>query len=357
MRNKNLVSLMMLLAVILFWQPPINAKTGLTTLKEQFKAGQSFTAIEKMDMEVQIEAAGNDFKLKLASGIGYRYTVKQVSKEGAMTIGLAIYSLYNDLPDVMGVSTSFDSTDPFAVPHPSNLMTNCLVGQEIEAELRPDATVSDVKFSDAFLDWILECSKKQKKSLTKEQFKGLVLQAVGDRIAKAEASLEQGVFTEKPVKVGDSWEKTVKMDNAGFGLIFRTTYTLKQRLKGLALVEVNAKILGVGTESGQDSYDFLNLSGWLQGTIAVNEANGWMHDFDLKFAIDGEVQLKTSAKGDDANNKTAPKNAAEAIDAGNPGAAGTKEELAQAQDGKTEAETAETGKFCVSATIIRRPLE
>jgi hypothetical protein len=353
MQKWYIVSLMAFLAVALLPQPQVKAETERVSLKEQFKVGQSFSAIEKMDLEVRIEAAENDLIMKLASGLGYRYTVKHLTKEGGKTVGLAIYSLYNDMPGGMGISNLFDSTDPFALPQANNLFTAGLTGQEIELEFRPDNTVSNVKFSDAFLDWILHCFKKKKTSIAKEQLQQQVLQMLEGQITKSDASLEQGIFPDKPVALGESWEKKVKLDNAGFGLTFLMTCQLKQRLNDLSLIEVKGKILGVGTESNTDAYEFRDLSGWLKGQIAVGEKDGWMHDFDLKFAIDGEIHLKPAADFDSKNAEAVPDEAIGA--AGSRKVAMTKNEETGAGNGKTTADS--TGKFHFNAILSRKALK
>jgi hypothetical protein len=313
-QKKYTVSLLVFWAVILILQPPIQAGNEQVTLKERFKAGQSFKAVDQLDLQVQIEAAEITTKIKITSGLGYRYTVKRVAAKGGMTVGMAVYSIFNEMPGETGQNTYFDSTDPLMLPKFNDLFSVNLVGQEIEMEIEPGGRVGNVKFSDAFLDRVLRYSKKDKTPLTKEQLQEQVLQSFGDRIAKPENSLEQGVFPGRPVAVGESWNKQIKLENNGLNLDFQVTYTLKQRLDGIALITVTAKLDGIKSESGDGTYEYRNLTGWLKGMIAVIETCGWMRDFDIKFGIDGEAWLKPTGSANEPHNEATSEKAAPGIE-------------------------------------------
>jgi hypothetical protein len=350
MQKRSIVCLLAFLAFTLIFQSQTKAETERVNLKERYKAGQSFEVVEQLNLQIQIGTAEIANKIKIASGLGYCYTVKQVTAEGGMTVGLAIHSIFNETPGGMGQNTAFDSTDPFALPQLNNLLSAYLVGQEVEVEIKPDGAVGNVKFSDAFLDRVLQYSKSNKTSITKEQLQEQVLQSFRGRVAKPENSLEQGIFSGKPVAVGESWDKEIKMENPGFNLSFQATYTLKQRLNGIALIEVAAKISNVNSESGGETYEYLNMTGWLKGTIAVSEASGWMRNFDLKFVIDGEARLNptTATTNESKNEETAATGGAEA------------EAIVAADD---EAETADNSdeeskaKMHVEASLSRKPFD
>jgi hypothetical protein len=69
------------------------------------------------------------------------------------------------------------------------------------------------------------------------------------------------------------------------------------------VIEIVAKVLGVSSESGKATYECYNMDGWLKGTITVIEACGWMRDFDLRFAVDGEIQPLKSADAEAENSE------------------------------------------------------
>ncbi|MGD9153979.1 MAG: DUF6263 family protein [Bacillota bacterium] len=350
MLSRFALILLVFIAVVSSCGPQIMAKTQRVTLTERIKAGQSFTAVEQLQMEVQIEVEENVLKLKSTSGLGYRYTVKKVKPEGGRTIGLAIYSLYNENPGGLGYNTTFDSTDPLALPQIANLFTVCLVGQELEVEIGPDGSVGNVTFSKRFLNWLLQCAKKNKTPLTKEQFKEQVAQALDGQFSHAENSLEKGIFPDRPVAVGDFWEKEVKLDNSGFKMSLQTTYTLKQRLNGIALIEVTAKVLGIEVESGDQTYQFCNMGGRLRGTMAVMEACGWIRDFDLQFTVDGELRLGSDT-GHTEGTALAPQKTGADRSAVNALTAPVMEDVSQTDESDTQIK----GKFHIAASLNRKP--
>jgi hypothetical protein len=350
MLRRFTLSLLVFTAVVSTCGAQIKAETQRINLTERIDAGQSFTAVEQLKMEVQVEAAENTLKLKFTSGLGYRYTVKKVKPEGGKTIELAIYSLYNDSPGGLGHNMVFDSTDPLALPQIKNLFTVCLAGQEIEVEFRPDGSVSNVVFSKTFLNWLLQCAKKNRTPFTKEQFKEQVLQALECQFSKDKNSLEKGVFPDRPVAVGDFWKKEVVFDSSGFRMSFQTTYTLKKRLNGIALIEVAAKVLGVGVESGDQTYEFCNMNGRLQGTMGVNEACGWIRDFDLQFAVDGELRFGPNADHTEVSVTTPPKTGEVGL-AVKTGTAAATQEVFQPE----EPITGTKGKFHITAFFNRKP--
>jgi len=90
-------------------------------------------------------------------------------------------------------------------------------------------------------------------------------------------------FPDKPVKVGDSWERTMNV-KAQFPMSINATYTLKEVHNGIATLGVEGDFSFDSDSDLAKQGALSNLSGTQTGTLKIDIATGW--------TLNGELEQK-----------------------------------------------------------------
>ncbi|MEL6719885.1 MAG: DUF6263 family protein [Bacteroidota bacterium] len=122
----------------------------------------------------------------------------------------------------------------------------------------------------------------------------------GAETIKQSMSQMTGFFPDEPVKVGDTWTKSNKVE-AGMAMLVETTYTLRERKDGTAFIDFNAKVTsdpdakGIEMMGMQMQYD---LAGTQSGTIQVDEKTGWTKETKGKQEMKGKMNMSGGPTGE-----------------------------------------------------------
>jgi hypothetical protein len=131
-----------------------------------------------------------------------------------------------------------------------------------------------------------EAARDTLRKQLKEQF--------GDEAIRAQMEQMLAIYPEKPVAIGDSWRRRSSI-TAGFPMLLESTYTLRGRKDGLALVDVVTKLSrnpdGKPLKMGPATLSF-DLSGTQQGQFSIAEASGWVERSDLKQKFGGTLKME-----------------------------------------------------------------
>jgi hypothetical protein len=102
-----------------------------------------------------------------------------------------------------------------------------------------------------------------------------------------------GVFPAEPVAVGDVWYDSMSM-NLGFPLDVDTTYILKARKNGVAVIDSIAKMDMGDAEKSIDMGPMkmnMQLAGAMNGTSEVEEATGWTKKSAVTMTFSGIIKM------------------------------------------------------------------
>jgi hypothetical protein len=295
---KKIYRLALYLIVGLVGISGVRAETGRVLLKENFKEGQSYNLLERINFRIAFGEGEEVIGVNMSLGLGYRFSILRCTPNGELTSKMWFHSIYFENPGVFGQIDTYDSTDPFAVPTQNSLIYAYLVGNEIETRVDRDGKLLDIRISEVYLDNIVKFLKNHGITVNKQELKDGVTANLGQYLSSESNGVEQGVYVKEPVGAGDSWNKLTRSDNNGLKLTFQTTYTLKERRNGVALIHCRSVIVAMENQSASNSTEFSDAAGGMEGDIEVDEASGWIRRIHLQTAITGTVRDKKKPKAE-----------------------------------------------------------
>jgi hypothetical protein len=174
------------------------------SLKWTFKEGTTFYANSITDMDMKMSFMGQDIDLKMKMTAVQRFKVTAATPK-ATTIEMTMLTMKMEAEGIPG-----------GIPGLGDLGDR-VKGATITATLDEKQAVTKVTGYDKFLEKLAGDDENLKKVM-KQQFSEA---AIGQMVSQ--------VFSfgpDKPVKVGDSWNRTDKMPAAGFEAVVKQKYTL-----------------------------------------------------------------------------------------------------------------------------------
>lgn len=116
---------------------------------------------------------------------------------------------------------------------------------------------------------------------TKEQFKKM--------FSKEQANSMLGMmfqmYPDKPVRVGESWEKEIETSMAEIKMTVKGKYTLKSVKDGVANILVAGKFSGKGSMNQNGMSMDMDMDGDQSGQINIGLSDGYLKDSDYKMDI------------------------------------------------------------------------
>jgi len=98
-------------------------------------------------------------------------------------------------------------------------------------------------------------------------------------------------YPDKPVKVGESWEKEIETGIAGLGMKMKSRFKLMDVKDGIAIIDIKSSYKGKGNvQKGTVPLD-MDMEGEQNGSMRINLSTGYLVDADYKIAIDAEASL------------------------------------------------------------------
>ena len=193
--------------------------------------------------------------------------IQKTIEDGSMDIKLTTLSMQMEQVNPM-MSMTFDSENP-EKNEPADMVEGmkALVGKEYMLTMSPQGKILELEteggaFSGAF-------DNVPNGAAMEEQMEA----QFGTSAIRQSMSQMTGFFPDEPVKVGDVWTKSNKIES-GMAMLIETTYTLKERKNGIAYIDFSAKVTsdpdakGIEMMGMQMQYD---LAGTQSGTIQVDE--------------------------------------------------------------------------------------
>jgi hypothetical protein len=151
-----------------------------------------------------------------------------------------------------------------------------LKGQRFKIRVTPAGEVlgaSETEAAVVRLAETLEPANDEERALMKESLR----EQYGDVAMREAMERVLAIYPEKPVKVGESWTRSVATTK-GFPLIVKSTYTLKEATADSVVIEEKGEVtsdskpIANPPSAGSNSY---TLMGGQTGTIALARDTGW----------------------------------------------------------------------------------
>lgn len=249
------------------------------SLKWSLKEGETMYAKNVADMDMQMTVMDKDVAIKMKITSVQQYKVVSV-KPGATKIEMKILSIKTDVEGLPGGAGTGDIGER---------VKNVVIG----ATLNNDLEVTKVEGYDKFIDKLADGDENVRKQMKAQFSESMVGQMVSQ------------VFTfapKKPVKAGDTWERTDKIAAGGLG-----DATVKQKYKLDSVSGTVAKIAldgalsfkeGDGTipglPEGVKIEKFDMKSDKYKGTLQFDTKAGRLVETKLNMDINGAVTMSAN---------------------------------------------------------------
>lgn len=263
-------------------------------LSLQPTASDTFTYQTINNTETKISIMGMDQIVMMEQTTDQEYKIKDIASDGTVNLTVATTAIKIEQTNPM-MNMSFDSEKPEeAEPKGTLDGLSELIGKEIDVKLSKTGELVSVNMPEDMFNGVFDNNPGGDQ--VKQQMEGLF----GEQSMKSSFTQLTGFYPEQPVKVGDSWTKE-NLIETGMKMNVKTTYTLRERKGGVAMIDFKSDVATVMDGDGIEmmgmkmSYD---LKGTQEGTITVNEKTGWASKTEGEQDMKGKMNMSGGAMGD-----------------------------------------------------------
>lgn len=258
----------------------LNLKVGKTYSQNYISKNTITQTINGMEQVIQMEiTSGMDFKVNENLGGKYLMNVSYSSLVMKM----------NSPMGEMTFSSKNESGDIFST------IMKAMVGKEFNIEILRNGTISKIENIDNIFGGIFksfpEISEPQK-----QQILAQLRQAYGKKAFKGNIEMITAIFPNRKVKVGESWNNSVKLE-AGMSGVMNNTFTLKDIkpnaifIEGVSLISTENKDAYIQVKGMPTKYD---LVGKMKTSYKIDPQSNWIVEGIIEQEVSGEVTIKTN---------------------------------------------------------------
>ena len=242
-------------------------------LKFNLQKGEKFLYTAGMDMHSRQSVMGKDMDVNTKMDMSYTFEVTGDSA-GWKQVNATISKIAMNM-DAGGMQIKFDSDDPASLDSTNPMakvgqIFGAMKGGKFGFTMNEKGKVGNVT-------GIREMMEHAVASLNDPTASTALIAGLSKTFDENQfkQNLEQsfGIYPDKPVKAGDSWNKTMTMNNAGIIMKMDNTYTLESVDNNNANVKMSSKI-----SSGSDSAKLMgmnmDMNGTMEGTMQFDIATG-----------------------------------------------------------------------------------
>ncbi|GAC1585000.1 MAG: hypothetical protein NVS3B19_01880 [Ginsengibacter sp.] len=258
------------------------AQTGYVELKFNLPKSVPYEYVMGMNMKMNQNVMGQDVNVDM----NYKYNyVFEVIKDSAnwKTVKSTVKSVRMEMT-TMGTTMVGDTEVPVKDPNsPDGQMTqviNAMKGSELTFMINNKGDVGKITGFEAM-------AERMKKSMPQ----GSQSQMAGMDESSFRQNIQQsfGAYPEKPVKVGDTWEKSVTTKSQGMDILSKNTYTLESVTGDDANVKIVSKLSSNGTmNTGAMTADVV-MTGNSNGNMQYIISSGLPQHADLNMKMDMKI--------------------------------------------------------------------
>lgn len=244
------------------------------TLKMRLAPGDHFKQEMDMTMDMGIDMMGQTMKTDMGMKGIMDFVVTGDTgnlKKLKMTYETMSMKMKIDAPGVEGIN--MDSI--------MNKSTENIKGKSVVMLINDKNEIIDVTgFEDVMVnDNLDDATKTQiKKMFSKEQMNSML-------------GMMFQMYPDKPVKVGESWEKEIETSLAEVKMKMKGKYTLKSVKDGVAFIDLSGKFTGKGSMNQNGMAIDMDMDGSQDGTVNIGIADGYLKDSDFKMDMKANMNV------------------------------------------------------------------
>ncbi|HVK97014.1 MAG TPA: DUF6263 family protein [Flavisolibacter sp.] len=259
-----------------------NNSSKTIDLKLNLTKGSTYTYSMLMDMNMSQKMMGQEMSMKNAIGFDYVFDVINDSA-GWKLIDATISRITVDM-DGGGMKVQYDTDKPSQdTAGPMGMMTKmfgAMKGAKFSFTMNNEGKIGEVMGLKEMQQQMTsglpnEMPEEGMNTFNQENFRQNIEQAFA-------------VYPGKPVKVGDSWSKSMVINNQGMEIKSENTYTLDKVSGDVASIKVVSK-LG-SADSAQINNAQIKMAGTSNGTMNFNIPSGMIADGNLDMALEMSIK-------------------------------------------------------------------
>ena len=265
-------------------------------LRLNLKKGQAFEQVISVQQKVSQTIQKQKMDTTTKTRFRMRMEVLENSSDGNLRIKTIYKTVQMDLLMKGAGRTDFtmhyDSTKPGEKIEPAMHAFKALVGQSITSTVSPVGEVLKIEGWDKLANGMANSMKIP--AAQRAQFLKSMQASMKSQTGQ---SMGLSSFADQAVAIGDSWT-TESTQTASVPILLATTYTLRTRENGTAVMDVNSTIQN---NEDADAMEFsgskvkTNFSGTQTGVMRVSEATGLPQNFELNMRFSGQVVVADPA--------------------------------------------------------------
>ncbi|MEO1435328.1 MAG: DUF6263 family protein [Bacteroidota bacterium] len=253
-----------------------NLKGGKVLLRLTDPGDEPLNYVMKTEQEISSMAMGMVNKQKVLQEMAYRYAVSNSKTAGDLEVQFTLDGVKVEQSGFENVSYDSKTDDD-----PSSTLGKMYVpvlGHSMNMTLSPTGAVKELSGGNAMIDKMFSAEGLGLSPDQIGQLKATMKMQFGNDALKQTMAQTSDIFPEDPVKVGDTWTKSMAQ-SSGMGLVAQSTFTLDKIEAGKVYISFEGTLATSENSEPMDmvamkvSYD---LEGTQKGNIIVDESNGWV---------------------------------------------------------------------------------
>jgi hypothetical protein len=121
--------------------------------------------------------------------------------------------------------------------------------------------------------------------------KMMLSQQMNDSSVKSSLQQSFNVYPGHPVKVGDTWKRTISSPMSNVIMKVESDYKLTSVKNGIATIDVNSKLTSVASANPAMKELKIDLTGTQKGTSEIEVSSGLMTNSTMKMTIKGKISI------------------------------------------------------------------
>lgn len=283
-KMKRLINLFIGLALL------ISCQAQKEMLELKLNKGEVYT--QKISSKISVLQTINDQQVNMNMSINAKMTYEVTDIQNSvydMEVQYASLIMKMSLPngEMEFSSEKNDATDIFSTILGSMKNKSFFVKMTKTGKVNEVKNI-DVVFSNMF-DKFPQLSEAQK-----QQIKGQLMQAYGEKAFKGNIEMCSAIFSDTPVSEGDKWNINTQLES-GMSANMETVYELKEIGDSYCNITGNSKI----ATADKDAYIETNgmplkydLVGTMTSEIKIDKKSGWIMNAAIKQSIKGTAYIK-----------------------------------------------------------------
>jgi len=284
---------------VLFFLFAILSLTACSTTKPltmdlSLEKGAAFDYAITSTNDLGMSLMGQDLSSTGQSNQDISFLVKDVQPTGLTQVDFKVTRMTMDQTVPMVGDMSFDSSKEDGDSKSPFAGLGGMIGKTMQVNFDRKGKVASIEGADIIMKEVFE---KLKGGAQVSQF---LDNYIGEESFKNIFSNLTGYSQGKPLKVGDTWNKSVS-PKGGMSLVSEYNYTIRERKDGKVTIDVSGQAKSdpdaepIETQGMKISY---KMEGPISGVVVVDEKTGWAITSDIEQNLDGELIMGGTPMGD-----------------------------------------------------------